>query len=77
MMRLDQVRQAGLSDDQVICALALAVEEIGEILALHLDYGARAKAMHAERGGQVRFDADGGVLVPVPDGPDGERRPGP
>ncbi len=67
-VRVDRLAQSGLDADEVIDALTLAVTELGRVLAMTADYGARGGFMrYPFSGGRCRWDQDGTMLVPVGD----------
>jgi hypothetical protein len=60
MIRLDQLASAGLSDAEKIDALASGLESMAQLLHRTRLGGSTAEI-------DARFDADGMVLVPVPE----------
>lgn len=75
MVRLDRMHEEGLDADQMISALALAINDLGIVMALQVIHGERAPRVYADHGGMVRFDAGGNVMVPVPDDPPADDEP--
>jgi hypothetical protein len=67
-VRLDKMREEGLTTDQMLSALTLAINDLGIMMGLQVIHGSRAPRVYADHGGMVRFDHDGNVMVPVPDG---------
>jgi len=65
MVRLDRMREEGLTPDQMFDTLALAINDLGVMMAFRLIHGDRAADVYKAHGGLVRFDYDGHVLVPV------------
>ena len=65
MVRLDKMREEGLTGDEIVDALTLAINDLGIVMGLKIIHGDRAVDVYLAHGGMVRFDDDGHVLVPV------------
>lgn len=62
----DLAEGPALTTGQKLKALAGAVHEMGVVLALTRTHGARAFQVYIDRGGSIRFDGDGAVLIYQP-----------
>jgi hypothetical protein len=65
-VRVQDIARAGLTADQVIHLMAMALEELGVIRGLILVHGVeRGTDRYVEAGGHMRFSDDGEPILPL------------
>jgi hypothetical protein len=65
-VRIADLGQAGLPDGDVITLLTAGLRELGTALNLIMMHGcARGPELYAARGGPVRWDDDGELMLPL------------
>lgn len=64
-VRLCQIGEAGLTADQVLAAIEMAMTELAIAMALEMIHGDRWPQVYKTLGGHIRFDYNGEPCVPV------------
>lgn len=65
-VKIAELGRAGLTADQILDAITMALTELGIAQGLVVIHGDRAARVYAEHGGHIRFDDDGDPCVPIP-----------
>jgi hypothetical protein len=64
-VRVSQISSSGLTADQMLRAIEMAITELALAQALWMIHGSRWPEVYKARGGHIRFDDAGEPCVPV------------